>query len=208
MEAEGRRPPASVVGRAAALRIAARSSDCIWSWRAAYTWPLLPNRADHIASDPYDPILNTSILWWNAKTIPFSPTWWNPPYFYPTRDVSALTENLQGLTPISTPDLLDHGQSTHDLQPRFLPDVAAVCVHGISLRPVHHASRRCGDPCGRSVRIHAVSAGGARPSPDGGHVLGPAGPARPPRLSGTAHSAGGWRSSAWPGCSSRWRTAT
>ena len=69
----------------------------------AYTWPLLPNRADHIASDPYDPILNTSILWWNAKTIPFSPTWWNPPYFHPTRDVSALTENLQGLTPISTP---------------------------------------------------------------------------------------------------------
>src|SRR3954447_11198164 len=69
----------------------------------AYTWPLLPNRADHIASDPYDPILNTSILWWNAKTIPFSATWWNPPYFHPTRDVSALTENLQGLTPISTP---------------------------------------------------------------------------------------------------------
>jgi hypothetical protein len=69
----------------------------------AYTWPLLPKRADHIASDPYDPILNTSILWWNAKTIPFSAQWWNPPYFHPTRDVSAFTENLQGLTPISTP---------------------------------------------------------------------------------------------------------
>ena len=85
-----------------ALRIAAVLGLYL-ALACAYTWPLLPNRADHIASDPYDPILNTSILWWNAKTIPFSPTWWNPPYFHPTRDVSALTENLQGLTPISTP---------------------------------------------------------------------------------------------------------
>jgi F5/8 type C domain len=68
-----------------------------------YTWPLLPQSGDRIANDPYDPILNTSILWWNATTIPFSPTWWNPPYFYPSDDISAFTENLQGITPISTP---------------------------------------------------------------------------------------------------------
>ena len=70
---------------------------------AVYTWPLLPQSADRIASDPYDPILNTSILWWNAKTVPFSHEWWSPPYFYPAADISAFTENLQGLTPISTP---------------------------------------------------------------------------------------------------------
>ena len=51
-----------------ALRIAAVLGLYL-ALACAYTWPLLPNRADHIASDPYDPILNTSILWWNAKTI-------------------------------------------------------------------------------------------------------------------------------------------
>ena len=59
--------------------------------------------ASHILSDPYDPILNTSILWWNATTLPFSADWWNPPFFYPSRDVSAFTENLVGIGPVSTP---------------------------------------------------------------------------------------------------------
>jgi len=70
---------------------------------AVYTWPLLRDVNTRVGVHFLDPVLNASILWWNAKTIPFSPTWWNPPYFHPTRDVSALTENLQGLTPISTP---------------------------------------------------------------------------------------------------------
>ena len=77
---------------------------CLYlAFAVVYTWPLLPQSADHIASDPYDPILNTSILWWNAKTIPFSQEWWNPPYFYPADNISAFTENLQGLSPFSTP---------------------------------------------------------------------------------------------------------
>ena len=42
---------------------------------AAYTFPLLVKTRDRIASDPYDPILNTSILWWNATVVPFSAAW-------------------------------------------------------------------------------------------------------------------------------------
>jgi F5/8 type C domain len=77
---------------------------CLYlAFGVVYTWPLLPRSADRIASDAYDPILNTSILWWNAKTVPFSQEWWNPPYFYPADNISAFTENLQGLTPFSTP---------------------------------------------------------------------------------------------------------
>jgi hypothetical protein len=70
---------------------------------AVYTRPLLEQRASRIASDPYDPILNTSILWWNATTLPFSAHWWNAPFFYPSRDVSAFTENLVGISPIASP---------------------------------------------------------------------------------------------------------
>ena len=70
---------------------------------AIYTRPLLQQSTTHIANDPYDPILNTSILWWNATTLPFSSAWWNPPYFYPGDGISAFTENLVGVSVIASP---------------------------------------------------------------------------------------------------------
>ena len=70
---------------------------------AIYTWPLLRDRATRIASDPGDPILNASVLWWNATVAPFSDRWWTPPIFYPNDRVSALTENLAGESVIASP---------------------------------------------------------------------------------------------------------
>jgi hypothetical protein len=70
---------------------------------AVYTRPLLELSTTRIASDPYDPILNASILWWNATTIPFSSAWWNPPYFYPGDGISAFTENLVGVSVFASP---------------------------------------------------------------------------------------------------------
>ncbi|MGE3473957.1 MAG: discoidin domain-containing protein [Vicinamibacterales bacterium] len=67
------------------------------------TWPLVPRMATHITSDPGDPILNTSILVWNATTVPLSPAWYNAPHYYPTPGATTLTENLLGLYPIATP---------------------------------------------------------------------------------------------------------
>ena len=48
-------------------------------------------------------ILNTSILWWNATTVPFTEAWWSPPHFYPARDVAAFTENLVGISVLASP---------------------------------------------------------------------------------------------------------
>jgi hypothetical protein len=70
---------------------------------AIYTHPVLQRSFTGIANDPYDPILNTSILWWNATTVPFSPAWWSPPHFHPSRDVAAFTENLVGVSVLATP---------------------------------------------------------------------------------------------------------
>ncbi len=70
---------------------------------AIYTHPVLLKSATGIANDPYDPILNTSILWWNATTIPFSPGWWNPPHFHPAQGVAAFTENLVGVSVFASP---------------------------------------------------------------------------------------------------------
>src|SRR4029453_10307892 len=67
------------------------------------TRPLLAKSWSHIAGDPGDPVLNASVLWWNAIVVPFSEAWWNPPYFHLTTGVGAFTENLVGITPISTP---------------------------------------------------------------------------------------------------------
>ena len=68
-----------------------------------YTWPLLRDLGTRLPSDPADPVFNTSILWWNATTVPFSPQWWNAPHYYPSDSVAAFTENLVGLAPIATP---------------------------------------------------------------------------------------------------------
>ncbi len=72
---------------------------------AVYTHPLLERRSEAIASDRYDPVLNASILWWNATTLPFSREWWTPPHYHPSRDIAAFTENLVGLGPVTTPVL-------------------------------------------------------------------------------------------------------
>lgn len=70
---------------------------------AIYTWPLLRDRSTRIASDPGDPILTASVLWWDATTAPFSDRWWTPPLFYPNDQVSAFTENFVGESVVASP---------------------------------------------------------------------------------------------------------
>lgn len=60
---------------------------------ALYTWPLLAEGGSRIASDPGDPVLNASILWWNATNLPFSSAWWNAPHYYPSESISAFTDD-------------------------------------------------------------------------------------------------------------------
>jgi len=73
------------------------------AFAVAYTWPLVPQIGSVIVSDPGDPILNTTILWWNATVVPFTGAWWNPPFFYPSTGVAAFTEHLTGIGVVSTP---------------------------------------------------------------------------------------------------------
>jgi len=70
---------------------------------ALATRPLLELSATHIAHDPYDPVLNATVLAWNATTVPLTPAWWNLPFFHPAQGVTTFTENLLGITPLSAP---------------------------------------------------------------------------------------------------------
>ena len=56
-----------------------------------------------IIHDVGDPLLNATILSWNAQNLPWTQSWWNLPIFAPTPDVLTFSEHLLGLAPISTP---------------------------------------------------------------------------------------------------------
>jgi hypothetical protein len=69
----------------------------------ALTYPLILNPGSVLPHDAGDPALNTWILWWNTKAVPLSAAWWNPPAFFPAPGVLSFSENLLGLSLISTP---------------------------------------------------------------------------------------------------------
>ena len=68
-----------------------------------WMYPLLPALGRGLPNDPGDPLLNTWIIWWNARVVPFSTEWWNAPSFYPLTGVAAFTELLVSLNLIASP---------------------------------------------------------------------------------------------------------
>ena len=69
----------------------------------ALTWPLALAPASYVANDLGDPLLNTYLIAWNARTVPLTARWWNLPQFYPIDGVTAYSEHLLGLAPLTTP---------------------------------------------------------------------------------------------------------
>ena len=57
----------------------------------------------HLFGDLGDPLLNASILAWNATHLPLSNDWWNFPAFAPLSGVTAFTEHLLGAYPLTSP---------------------------------------------------------------------------------------------------------
>src|ERR1051325_2667958 len=64
---------------------------------------LLPVLTTHLFGDPGDPLLNVSILAWNAKHLPLTDAWWNFPAFAPFTGVTSFTEHFLGAYPLTTP---------------------------------------------------------------------------------------------------------
>src|SRR5688572_13471931 len=91
---EGRSFP----GRAAVLTFL-----CCLFWAGAMLRPALVAPRERIVMDIGDPVLNASILEWNARTLPLTRAWWNFPAFAPAQGMTAFTEHLLGLYPLSTP---------------------------------------------------------------------------------------------------------
>jgi hypothetical protein len=74
-----------------------------------WTWPVAAHLSTRVPHDLGDPVLNTWILWWNARAIPFTSAWWSPPILIPLRGALALSEHLAGLSLFATPIQLSGG---------------------------------------------------------------------------------------------------
>jgi hypothetical protein len=92
----------------------------------AYSWPLPARIMTGVIHDPYDPILNTWILWWSTKALPLSQQWWNAPFFLPAGGVLAFSEHLLGIWPIAGPLTLVSGH------PLFGYNVALLATYPLS----------------------------------------------------------------------------
>jgi hypothetical protein len=90
-------------GRSSPHRAAVLTCVFCLLWAAAMLWPALGAPGDRILMDIGDPVLNASILEWNARTLPLSEKWWNFPAFAPADGISAFTEHLLGLYPVAAP---------------------------------------------------------------------------------------------------------
>ena len=75
----------------------------------ALTWPLVLHMGSHVPNDLGDSLLNTFILSWNARVVPFTAEWWNLPQFHPIPGVMAFSEHLLGLSVLTTPVILATG---------------------------------------------------------------------------------------------------
>jgi hypothetical protein len=76
---------------------------------AALTWPLIVHPGSLVPNDLGDPLLNTWILAWNARTAPLTAQWWDAPQFYPAAGTMAFSEHLLGLSVFTTPVILATG---------------------------------------------------------------------------------------------------
>lgn len=109
------------------------------------TFPLAGRLATGVPHDLADPLLNTWLVWWNAHAVPFTGAWWNGPFFHPLPGVLSFSENLVGLSPLTTP-LQWLGAS-----PLAAYNVAFILAFALSAFSMHLLARALGLPPGPSL---------------------------------------------------------
>src|SRR5579872_6534308 len=69
----------------------------------ALTFPLILHLSSTVPHDVGDPLLSTSILWWNAHVLPFTDRWWNGFAFFPAPGFLAFSDPRLGLGLLAAP---------------------------------------------------------------------------------------------------------
>lgn len=68
-----------------------------------FTFPLILNLPSRLPKDLGDPLLVTSILWWNAHVVPLTAQWWSGFGFFPAAGMMAFSEHFLGASLIASP---------------------------------------------------------------------------------------------------------
>ena len=67
------------------------------------TYPLVRRLTSVVPHDLGDPLMSTTILWWNAHVMPLTDRWWNGFAFYPAPGMLAFSDHRLGESLIATP---------------------------------------------------------------------------------------------------------
>lgn len=76
---------------------------CYTALTLIVTFPLVLHLTSVVPSDLGDPLMSTSILWWNAHVLPLTERWWNGFAFAPARGMLAFSDHRLGVSLIATP---------------------------------------------------------------------------------------------------------
>jgi hypothetical protein len=112
------------------------------------TFPLILRLSSVVPHDLGDPLLSTSILWWNAQVMPLTERWWNGFAFYPATGFMAYSDHRLGESLLATP-LQWLGASpvtAYNLTLLATFPLCAVAAHWLAftLTKRHDASTLCG----------------------------------------------------------------
>ena len=81
------------------------ASACVFYTALAcvMTYPLIRHLGSVVPHDLGDPLLSTTILWWNAHTVPLTQHWWDGFAFYPATGMLAFSDHRLGESLLATP---------------------------------------------------------------------------------------------------------
>src|SRR5262252_7654706 len=76
---------------------------CYSALAAVITFPLVLHLNTKVPADLGDPLLSTSILWWNAHVMPLTERWWNGFAFFPASGMIAFSDHRLGESLLASP---------------------------------------------------------------------------------------------------------
>ena len=67
------------------------------------TYPLVWHLSSAMPHDLGDPLLSTTLLWWNAHTMPLTDRWWDGLWFWPATGSVSFSDHRLGESLMATP---------------------------------------------------------------------------------------------------------
>jgi len=87
--------------------MASKTAPSTASWSSTLacvmTYPLVWHLSSAVPHDLGDPLMSTTLLWWNAHTTPLTDRWWDGLWFWPATGSVAFSDHRLGESLIATP---------------------------------------------------------------------------------------------------------